>query len=104
MQENWHHETLRMEYCGTQRYRIGTTSAKSNASFIANNTLTDRTYWMNSTNTNAGGYNDSLMRNFLNNRVYDALPIEWKMLIKTVKVPTSAGSQSSEIIYEYDNI
>ncbi|MDO5546945.1 MAG: DUF6273 domain-containing protein [Eubacteriales bacterium] len=101
---SWYHETLRMEYCGTERYRIGTSSTKCNASFIANNELTDRLYRMNSQNVNEGGWNDSLMRTFVNERVYDALPTVWKAMIKTVRVPTSAGSQSSEIVYAYDNI
>lgn len=101
---SWYHETLRMEYCGAQRYRIGTSSTKCNASFIANHELTDRLYWMNSTNTNEGGWNDSQMRKFVNSRVYDALPTVWKSMIKQVRVPTSAGSQSSEIVYAYDNI
>lgn len=101
---NWYHETLRMEYCGAERYRIGTSSTKCNASFIANNELTDRLYWMNSENNNSGGWNDSLMRAFVNNRVYAAMPTAWKAMIKNVRVPTSAGAQSTEIVYAYDNI
>lgn len=101
---SWYHETVRMEYCGTERYRIGTSSVKCNASFIANNELTDRLYWMNDTNTNEGGWNDSLMRTLLNSRIYDAMPTVWKSMIKNVRVPTSAGLQSSEIVYAYDNI
>ncbi len=59
---------------------------------------------MNSSNTNVGGWNDSLMRSFLNGRFYDAIPTVWKSIIKNVRVPSTAGDQSTEIIYAYDNI
>lgn len=101
---SWYHETVRMEYCGTQRYRIGSSQTKCNASFIANNGLTDRLYYMNSTATNVGGWNECAMRKFVNNRAYSAIPTVWKSMIKNVRIPTSAGNKSTEIVYAYDNI
>ena len=102
---SWYHEPIRMEYYGANRYRLGgDTSQKSNASFICNHLLADRTYWMNSTNTNVGGWNGSLMRTFLNNRFYNALPTVWKSMLKKVKISASAGNQSTEILVSEDYI
>lgn len=103
---SWCREPLRMEFCGTGRYRLaGTgTSAKAKISFIANNLLTGRGYWMNDTNTNAGGWDASLMRTFCNTRLLNALPLEWRNIIKTVKISASAGDQSTEILISEDKI
>ncbi|MBQ8000261.1 MAG: hypothetical protein IJ298_03480, partial [Ruminococcus sp.] len=102
---SWCHEPLRMEYYGANRYRLaGNTSQKSSASFICNHLLADRTYWMNSTNVNAGGWDASLMRSFLNTRIYDALPTVWKSMLKKVKINATAGSQSTEVLVSEDYI
>ena len=93
-----------MEYCGTQRYKLSSTRKGCNASFIANNLLMNRGYYMNSSNTNAGSWNASKMREFVNNRVYEAMPTVWKSIIETVRISTTAGSGSQEIIYADDKI
>lgn len=101
----WCRETLRMEYCGTDRYRLaGGSSVKAKASFVANNLLSGRGFWMNSTNTNAGGWDESLMRDFCNGRLFDALPTAWRSMIKKVKINATAGSQSSEITISEDKV
>lgn len=101
----WCHEPLRMEFYGANRYRLaGNTSQKSNASFICNHLLADRVYWMNSTNTNVGGWDASLMRTFLNTRIYEALPTVWKSMLKKVKINASAGNKLTEIIVSEDNV
>lgn len=101
----WCHEPLRMEYCGSGRYRLaGNTSQRANASFIANNLLRDRGYYMNSSNVNAGGWEASLMRTFCNERILSALPTVWQSMIKTVKVSASAGDQSTEILVSEDKV
>ena len=102
---SWCHEPLRMEFYGANRYRLaGNTSQKSNASFICNHLLADRTHVMNSTNTNVGGWDASAMRTFLNTRVYDALPTVWKSMLKKIKVNASAGNKSTEMIVSEDYV
>ena len=103
---SWCHETLRMEYCGTERYRLAGAgvSAKSSMSFVANNLLEDRGYWMNATNTNAGGWDASAMRTFCNGRLFNALPPVWQSMVQKVKINASAGEQSTEIIVSEDSI
>lgn len=101
----WCHETIRMEYYGAEKYRLaGNTSQKVNASFVANNLLGDRGYQMNTTNTNAGGWDSSLMRTFCNNRLKAALPTVWQSMIKKAKISATAGSQSSLIVVSEDYI
>lgn len=95
---SWYREPLRMEFCGAERYRLaGGSSSKAQMSFIANNLLTGRGYWMNSTAKNVGGWRDSLMRTFCNERLFKALPIQWRNIIKTVRISASAGDKSTEI-------
>lgn len=100
----WTHEVWRAEYCDAARYRLaGNTSQRTNASFIMNNAL-DFGHCMNPSNTNAGGWDASAMRKFVNSRIYTALPVAWRSLIKKVKISASAGNQSQEILTSEDFI
>lgn len=102
---SWCHEPLRMEFCGAERYRLaGNTSQKANASFIANNLLTDRAYHMNSKDSNTGGWDASLMRTFCNSRLKEALPTVWQSMLKKVKISASAGNRSEEILISEDYV
>ena len=100
---SWSHEIMRVEYCGANRYRLaGNTSQRSNASFIANTCLVDRLRAMNPTNTNVGGWDASKMREFLNSRLPDALPISWRAMLKQVKINATEGNQSTNITVSED--
>ena len=101
----WPHEPLRMEYYGTGLYRItGGGSQKANASFICNHLLAGRGHQMNTSNTNAGGWESSLMRTKLMARLRDAMPTVWKSMMKQVRISASAGSQSTEILLSDDYV
>ena len=98
----WPREVLRMEFTGADRYRLsGATSQRANASFLANNPLR-QLHNMNSSNVNAGGWDASLMRTFMNTRVLEAIPDKWRCMIKQVRISASAGNQSNEIIVSND--
>ena len=100
----WTHETIRMEFTGANRYRmVGNTSKKANGSFLSNNSL-KLLKRVNPTNTNAGGWDASELRVFVNTRVLTALPIKWQSAIKKVKIPALAGNKSSEILFSEDYI
>ena len=58
--------------------------------------------YMNSTNTNAGGWTSCARRTWCNDIYYNALPANIKSKVKTVKKLTSAGSQSSTINTDND--
>ena len=102
---SWYREPIRMEYYGNALYRLaGGTSQKSNASFICNHLLAARGQKMNTSNTNAGGWDASLMRTYLDTRFRPALPTVWQSMLKKVKISASAGSQSTEILISEDYI
>lgn len=95
----WCHETVRMHYRGAGIYRLaGNTSKRSAASFVANNALSDKGYHMNSTGGNIGGFAETDMLEFCNGRIFDAFPVELQSIIKQVKIPTSAGNTSKDIV------
>lgn len=101
---SWPHTTLRMEFTGPDRYRLaGTTSLKANGSFFSNNLL-GLFRRMNPTNTNAGGWNASELREILNSKVFNALDYGWQSMIKSVKISASAGNLSTEILVSEDKI
>lgn len=101
----WCHEPLRMEYYGTELYRLsGGTSQKSNASFICNHLLGSRKMQMNTSNTNVGGWDECRMRTFLNGRIKPALPTVWQSMLKQVKINASAGNKSTEIVISDDYV
>lgn len=50
---------------------------------------------MNSTNINTTGWENCMMRSWLGDRVYNALPQVWKSAMKTVNVRASAGGGAS---------
>lgn len=101
----WYHEPIRMEYCGTGLYRLsGDTSQKTNASFICNHLLEGRGQQMNTSNTNGCGWESSIMRTFLNTRFHAALPTVWESMVKKVKINTSAGNKSTDILISEDYI
>ena len=59
---------------------------------------------MNSTNTNVGGWPETPMRTFLNNKIFPALPQQWRAMIKTVETLSSAGNTSPDIVSSKDNL
>ncbi|MBP3412659.1 MAG: hypothetical protein J6K89_05305 [Oscillospiraceae bacterium] len=64
----------------------------------------DQARGMNGSHSNTGGWQDSVMRGYLNDQVFPALPQWWKGMIKTVQVLSSAGGSSSEILSTEDRL
>ena len=94
---SWTHEELKMQACGFNRYYLTENpNTRCTFSLLASHLL-DRTRSFNSTNTNTGGWADSELNTYLNNRLYKALPIQIKALIKQVTVTSSIGDKSSEV-------
>lgn len=106
----WPHETWRADYANTGCYYLAPegTSQKSNASFILNHLVSDRTRNMNrmvnGENTNAGGWESSEMRAWLNNKLIEAFPVTWRTMLKQVKIKATAGKQSSTIVTSKDYV
>ena len=102
----WPRETLRLDFSGPDRYRLASgTSARANASFFAAHALTRQYTAISATGSgNAGGWEDSKLRQFVNTRFFEALPYKWQAIIKQVKIPASEGNGSSSIINSNDYI
>ena len=100
----WPHETWRAEFAaGTNRYRIPGTSKYAKISFILNNLL-ELPHVISYSYMNSGGWPATLMRTFVNSRIYAALPIGWRSILRRVRVNSSAGNRSNEIVYSDDLI
>ena len=59
---------------------------------------------MHDTNTNAGGWNPTDVRDFLNNTIYPYLPDHWKKLIETVQVISTRGESLTTTVIAEDKI
>ena len=93
----WTHESITLEACGFRKYYLtDNTSKRCSFSLLASHLL-GRTKKWNTTNTNAGGWAESALNSSLNNRLYNAMPIQIKSLMKQVIVWSSIGQNSSEL-------
>lgn len=104
---SWVHEPLRMEYWGAGKYYYANTSSPCKLSFIANNQLgglKGRGYYHQSTNTNTGGWDASLLRAFMNGKLFKGIPLIWQSVIKAVEIRATSGGQSTNIITNYDKV
>ena len=79
------------------------TGRMTGASFICENLLSYG-YSINTSQSNVGGWEASLMRGFCNDRVYNAFPIVWKSVIKKPYIPANIGNNSSTIVTSQDYI
>lgn len=94
----WTHEIWRMEYCGSSRYRLaGDTSKKSNASFICNNVLRQKIQYNNVYDA-SGGWHSMAAYVVENERVYKAMPVQWRTIIKKVKVNAKERNGTSNVV------
>ena len=61
-------------------------------------------YKMNTTATNSGGYGSTVMRTYLNNKVYESLPESLKNVITPTCKYSSSGSKSCVLEYVVDKL
>lgn len=99
----WPHETWRMHYRGSGIYST-IDGAVDGASFVANAPLPQYydLYGNNPSSYNSeatyGGWPQNSLRTFINRRCFDALPVEWQCLVKTLTVPTKGGSNNPNVL------
>ena len=94
----WPHETREFEMCGFKQYYLSDNTNKRCAmTFLAKNTLA-RKMPITSSYYNNGGWPAATLRTYLDKRLPNALPIGWQQLIQQVKVTSSAGGTSKEIV------
>ena len=99
----WPHQILPMYVTGFNRYRLaGQNNQRANLTLEMRNNL-QLMFYMNNDHTNVGGWDASLGRRIVQ-RIYYALPYCWESCIKKVKIPTSAGNMSLDIVLSEDYI
>lgn len=98
---SWPRETHRFELYGTKKYILSDGSGYCAASFIMNDLL-ERTKAMGVPNTS--GWELTLMRTFCNGKLYNGFPNIWRQLIKQVRITTSKGYGSTEIVTTNDYV
>ena len=76
----------------------------SNASNPVNGSGNTENGYMNSTNTNVGGWKNCARRTWCNNVFFAALPSVWQSMVKTVNKKTSAGNGQSTIETVQDKV
>lgn len=105
---SWTRETITMKASGNAEHTFRLFRRTDNDRYVnccfLMKELLDQTHTMNSSATNAGGWKESGMRRWLNARVYNGLPDQWKLLVQMVNVASSIGSQSYEISTATDYI
>ena len=92
---SWVFEERTYDYVGPGRYGIYGATKYSNASFI-DTQLLDGKYKMYSISQTLGGWPVSAMREWINNKVYAGMPIQWKQLMKKVVIKSLEGVGASE--------
>jgi hypothetical protein len=99
----WTHEEMVFEACcevnrDLKRYYLSDNSgSRSSLTFISAGLL-PHPMAMHTSSLNKGGWPSYSLNAYLNNRVYDAFPVQWKQLMKQVKIKSTAGDKSSEIV------
>lgn len=97
----WPRETLTMQAAGVSEHSFrlhpisGETGQYCACAFLMKN-LMQATRQMNPTNTNSGGWPASAMRDWLNNRLYYALPKKWRRIIRAVDITSTSGNMSTD--------
>ena len=99
----WPHEEISFEACyetsgNPKRYYLSDNSgARSSMTFIASTALSEPMA-MHTVSNNTGGWQSYSLNAYLNNRLYKAFPTKWTQLMQQVKVKSSAGNKSSDMI------
>lgn len=94
---NWVHSELTFNACFNRYYLSDGTGKRSSLSLLAEKTL-GKTMSMDNANNNTGGWaKPTTLNTYLNSRVYKALPIGWRQLVKKVKVPGNVGNAKTDV-------
>lgn len=95
----WTHEELSFEVDGFDRYALDEDFTKSSMfSLLGTHLLENKRVFNTSSSVgNEGGWAESNLRAFLNDRFYNAFPHQIKALMKKVTVKSTQGKGSSEV-------
>ena len=76
----------------------------TNASSLNNGSINTENGYMNSSNTNSGGWKNCARRTWCNNVYFNAFPSAWQSMVKTVNKKVSVGNNSPTIETVQDKI
>ena len=94
----WTHDDLVVEVASFKNFYLSDNSNKRcSITFLQKDTL-GQDMPLSTASSNTGGWANTSLREYLDSRLVNALPIGWKQLVKQVKVPSSAGGKSKEIV------
>ena len=92
----WTHEEINLEMYAFKRYYLSDNSgSRASMSFMASHVLAN-SMQLHTTSSNAGGWAAMNLNSFLNERFYKSIPVQWRQLIKQVKIQSSNGQKSTE--------
>lgn len=100
----WTHETIRLEACGFKKYYLSNDVSKRCSFSLLASHLLDRTKVWNTSNTNNGGWAESKLNKSLNTRLYEAMPVQIKQLLKQVKVSSNDGITTQDNSSHYTEV
>lgn len=93
----WTRETISLEACGFKRYYLSEDGDRRSAfSLLATHLISRKKTYSNSSSS-AGGWAESTLNAYLNDRFYRAIPDNIRALIRQVDIASSAGGDSTEI-------
>lgn len=93
----WPHEDLKLEISGFKKYYLSNNSGKRSSLTLLASQLLSVSKSIGRSTSNTGGWNASILKSFLDSRLLRAVPVQWRQLIKQVKVNSSVGNMSTEI-------
>lgn len=93
----WTHEKRTFEMCGFKRYYLSDNPSKRCSMTFLDSHLLSRNMILNDSSTNTDAWKSGKLNARLNSRLYNAIPVSWKQLIKQVQISTSVGNKSAEI-------
>ena len=92
----WIHESIDLEMFAFKRFYLGDNSgSRSSMSFISSHSLSNQ-MTLHSKSSNSGGWANMDLNKFLNGRFYNAIPVQWRQLLKQVKIQSTIGEKSLE--------
>lgn len=93
---SWTHEKISFELCSLNEYYIhGNNDKMCNFAVLATHVL-DRKMKYNPSDTTVGGWAECSLNEFLNTRMYNALPMQIKAIAKQVDVVSTIGQGSQD--------
>lgn len=93
----WTYNKQSFQYYGPNLYYQGESGdANVHASFIAENLL-DGTHILTNTNSTTGGFANTSLDEWLQNKFYPALPPSWRQLIVKTRIKNSTGYDANKV-------